>query len=62
MKQKIALRKGAAKFLAISVSYFPVCGTTRRIFLGCVKEVRTTKSLVCGAQGEYGSFHVNSFK
>jgi hypothetical protein len=30
---------------------FPICSTTKRIFLGWGKEVRTTKSYVCGAQG-----------
>jgi hypothetical protein len=33
------IRKGADKSLA-----FPICSTTKRIFLGQVKEVRTTKS------------------
>jgi hypothetical protein len=33
------VRRGADKSLA-----FPVCSTTKRIFLGWVKEVRTTKS------------------
>jgi hypothetical protein len=33
------LRKGADKFLA-----FPICSTIKTIFLGWVKEVRTTKS------------------
>jgi hypothetical protein len=33
------IRKGADKFLA-----FPICSTTKRIFLGWVKEFRTTKS------------------
>jgi hypothetical protein len=46
------IHRGADKSLA-----FPVCNTTKRIFLGWVKEVRTTKSSVCGAQGEY----VNTF-
>jgi hypothetical protein len=36
----------ADKFLA-----FPLSNTTKRIFLGWVKEVRTTKSSMCGAQG-----------
>jgi hypothetical protein len=34
-------------------SAFPICSTTKRIFLGWVKEVRTMKYKVCGAQGEY---------
>jgi hypothetical protein len=34
-----AVLRGADKFLA-----FPLCSTTKRIFLGWVKEVRTTKS------------------
>jgi hypothetical protein len=33
------IRRGADKFLA-----FPICSTTKLIFLGWVKEVRTTKS------------------
>jgi hypothetical protein len=33
------IRRGAGKSLA-----FPICSTTKRIFLGWVKEVRTTKS------------------
>jgi hypothetical protein len=37
------LRKGADKFLAFPVSYFPIWSTTKIIFLGWVKEVRTTK-------------------
>jgi hypothetical protein len=31
--------------MAFPVSYFPVCSTTKTIFLGWVKEVRTMKSL-----------------
>jgi hypothetical protein len=42
--------RGADKSLAFPISYFPVCSTTKRIFLGWVKEVRTKKSEVCGAQ------------
>jgi hypothetical protein len=30
--------------VAFPISYFPICSTTKRIFLGWVKEVRTTKS------------------
>jgi hypothetical protein len=37
---------GADKSLA-----FPICSTTKRILLGWVKEVGTTKSQLCGAQG-----------
>jgi hypothetical protein len=33
------LRRAADKSLA-----FPICSTTKRIFLGWIKEVRTTKS------------------
>jgi hypothetical protein len=33
------LRMGADKFLALPISYFPLCSRTKRIFLGCVKEV-----------------------
>jgi hypothetical protein len=35
----VSVRRGADKSLA-----FPICSTTKRIFLGWVKEVRTTKS------------------
>jgi hypothetical protein len=35
---------GADKSLAFPISYFPICSTTKRIFLRRVKEVRTTKS------------------
>jgi hypothetical protein len=35
--------QGAVKSLAFPI-YFPICSTTKRIFLGWVKEVRTTKS------------------
>jgi hypothetical protein len=45
------MHKGADKSFAFPVSHFPICSTTKRIFLGWVKEVRTTKSKVCGAQG-----------
>jgi hypothetical protein len=41
---KGALCRGADKSLAFTISYFPICITTKRIFLGWVKEVRTTKS------------------
>jgi hypothetical protein len=41
----LCIRRGADKYSA-----FPICSTTKRIFLGWVKEVRTTKSKVCGAQ------------
>jgi hypothetical protein len=47
-------RRGADKSLA-----FLLFSTTKRIFLGWVKEIRTTKSLVCGAQG--GICRVNKF-
>jgi hypothetical protein len=40
----LGLRKGADKSLAFPISYLPICSTTKRIFLGLVKEVRTTKS------------------
>jgi hypothetical protein len=36
--------RGADKSLAFPISYFPICSTTKRIFLGWVKEVRTMKS------------------
>jgi hypothetical protein len=38
------IRRGADKSLAVSISYFTICSTTKRIFLGWVKEVRKTKS------------------
>jgi hypothetical protein len=53
------IRRGADKSVAFPISYFLICSTTKRIFLGWVKEVRTTKSLVCGAQG--GICRVNAF-
>jgi hypothetical protein len=40
----LVLCNGADKSLA-----FPICSTNERIFLGWAEEVRTTKSLVCGA-------------
>jgi hypothetical protein len=36
--------RGADKSLAFHVFYFPICSTTKRIFLGWVKEVRMMKS------------------
>jgi hypothetical protein len=33
--------RGADKSLAFPVSYFPICSTTKRIFLGWVKELIT---------------------
>jgi hypothetical protein len=36
--------RGADKSLAFPISHFPICSTTKRFFLGWVKEVRTTKS------------------
>jgi hypothetical protein len=41
---------GGDKSLAFPI--FPIRSSTKRNFLGWVKEVRTTKSYVCGAQGE----------
>jgi hypothetical protein len=38
------IRRGADKYLAFPISYLPICSTTKRTFLGWVKEVRTTKS------------------
>jgi hypothetical protein len=35
---------GADMSSAFPVSYFPICSTTKTIFFGWVKEVRTTKS------------------
>jgi hypothetical protein len=51
MASGINIRRGADKSLAFTISCFPLVSTTKRIFLGWVKEVRTTKSKVCGAQG-----------
>jgi hypothetical protein len=51
--RSFVLRSGADKSLAFPIFYFPICSTSKSIFLGWVKEVRTTKSQVCGAQGEY---------
>jgi hypothetical protein len=48
------IRRGADKSLA-----FPICSTIKRTFLGWVKEVRRTKSYMCGAQG--GICRVNTF-
>jgi hypothetical protein len=39
----VTVRRGADKSLAFSISYIPICSTTKTIFLGWVKEVRTTK-------------------
>jgi hypothetical protein len=38
------LRRGAEEFLALSISYFPICNTKEFFLDGLVKEVRTTKS------------------
>jgi hypothetical protein len=38
------VHRGADKYLAVPISYFPICSTTKRILLGCVKEVRKTNS------------------
>jgi hypothetical protein len=38
------VRRGSAKSWAFPISYFPICSTTERIFLGWVKEVRTMTS------------------
>jgi hypothetical protein len=42
--RSIGLRRCADKSLFFPISYFPACSTTKIIFLGRVKEVRTTKS------------------
>jgi hypothetical protein len=44
IKEKYICRD-ADKSLAFPISYFPICSTTKRIFLGWVKEV-TTASVV----------------
>jgi hypothetical protein len=38
------VRRGADKSLAFPISYFHICSTTKIIFLGWVKEVRTMNS------------------
>jgi hypothetical protein len=43
-KLEMGICRGADKFLAFPISYFPICSTTKRIFLGWVKEVRTKKT------------------
>jgi hypothetical protein len=40
----LILRKDADKSLVFLISYFPIFSKTKTIFLGWVKEVRTTKS------------------
>jgi hypothetical protein len=45
------ISRDADKSLAFPISYFLNCNTTKTIFLRWVKEVRKTKSYVCGAQG-----------
>jgi hypothetical protein len=40
----LLIRRVADKSLVFPISYFLICSTTNRIFLGWVKEVRTTKS------------------
>jgi hypothetical protein len=40
--QRYTLRSGTDKSLAFSISCFPICSTTKIIFLAWVKEVRTT--------------------
>jgi hypothetical protein len=42
LEKFIYLRRCADKSLAFPITYFPICSTTKRIFLGWVKEVRTT--------------------
>jgi hypothetical protein len=42
---------GADKSLVFPISPYLICSTTKRIFLGWVREVTITKSEVCGAQG-----------
>jgi hypothetical protein len=43
------IHRGADKSSDFLISYFPIGIKTKRIFLGWVKEVRTS---VCGAHGE----------
>jgi hypothetical protein len=40
----VYVSRGADKSLAFPISYFPICNTTKKIFLGYVKEVGITKS------------------
>jgi hypothetical protein len=42
-RMKNGISTGADKSLAFPISYFPICSTTKRVFLGWVKEVKTTK-------------------
>jgi hypothetical protein len=39
----------SVRLLYVGVN-IPICSTTKRLLLGRVKEVRTKKSKVCGAQ------------
>jgi hypothetical protein len=43
-KINVPIGRGADKSLAFPVAYFTICSTTKRFFLGWVKEVRTMKS------------------
>jgi hypothetical protein len=43
-KTESTVCRGDDKSLAFPISYFPICSTTKIIFLGWVREVRTTKS------------------
>jgi hypothetical protein len=44
MRRARHIRRGADKSLAFPISYFPICSTTKRIFPGWVKEVKTIES------------------
>jgi hypothetical protein len=48
-------RGGADKSLDFPASYFHICSTSKRIFLGCVKKVRKNAviNMELGGGGEY---------
>jgi hypothetical protein len=39
-----SVHRGVEKFLPFPISYYPICSTTKRMFVGWVKEFRRTKS------------------
>jgi hypothetical protein len=59
MKCAVEMGSDAMIYVGVLIKSFSICSTTKRIFLGWFKEVRTTKSQVCGAQG--GICRVNTF-
>jgi hypothetical protein len=44
LKLSLNIRRSVDKSLSFPVSYFPICSTTKRIFLRWIKEVRIKKS------------------